>query len=479
MNKIPELLLYLFFGMTILLTGFRFYRTKEWETLMPKRVLLSWQPFLFTVVPVTGLYLFSGLGNMTISDAVPYFWGSALIAFVLSQMNFSGEIRSLLLLLGTVGFTLLMPSEYQHPMLGVMGGLLVWKTTENLMHKPESRLDDVLAAMVWLTAVYWIKLTMPEVPGITTQCVVLSTLLVAVFIRWVQPILLPRDTIYLKRVMLAVTGALALLILFTKVVMISNVTNMVLLGGAGFLLTYLLQSLDRSVDETPNLARGIKNVLLVGIATLVATRLFGMQGLLVLAAATVIAPVPGSALVAGFFFISRVLIECYVHAYNSNVTGINLMHTYTSAALYAGFLVVVLGSVFIKDAKSRAVLTCMYLGAIIILPTASNYFLHPEPTSSMLVALGVASVLAALLAPAIYPSYAADQENLILMPALGSVVTLTSYELIDLGTSASTNDRMMALAGIAALVAILAVFSKLANSPKNKPTAPVVEATSA
>lgn len=479
MNKIPELLLYLFFGMTILLTGFRFYRTKEWQTLTPKRTLSSWRPLLFTVLPIAGLLLFGKLGNLTMVNCAPYFVGAALLAYVLSQANFSGEIRSLLLLMASVALTTFMPTEYQNPMLGTMGGLLAWKLTENLMHKPESRLDDVLAPMVWLTTVYWAKLTLPEVPGILAQCVVLSTLFVAVFIRWVQPILLPRDTIYLKRLMLALTGGLALLIVFTKVLTSSTLTNTVILGGSGFMLTYLLQSLDRSVDDTPNLARGIKNVLLVGIATLAATRLFGMQGLLVLAAATVLAPLPGSALVAGFFFLSRVLIECYVFAYNQNVTGINLMHTYTSAALYAGFLMVVLGSVFIKDLKSRVVLTCIFLGSIIVLPAATNFFLHPEPTSSFLVSLGVASVLASLLAPAIYPSFAADQENLILLPAVGSVVAIASYELIEIGNNATTHDRLMALGGIAALVAILAVISKLATSPPKQKTPPVVDAASA
>ena len=97
-------------------------------------------------------------------------------------------------------------------------------------------------------------------------------------------------------------------------------------------------------STTARFSRGIKNILLVGICTLVASRLFGMEGLLILAAATVVAPIPGSALIAGLFWSSRALLQSYVSQFNPNVTGVNLMHNYASAALYAGFLVIILAA---------------------------------------------------------------------------------------------------------------------------------------
>ena len=59
-----------------------------------------------------------------------------------------------------------------------------------------------------------------------------------------------------------------------------------------------------------------------------------MVGLLVLAPTTMVALRPNVAIFAGLFWTVRVLLQAFVVQYNPNVTGINLMHSYTSAALY-------------------------------------------------------------------------------------------------------------------------------------------------
>src|SRR5262249_16175784 len=154
---------------------------------------------------------------------------------------------------------------------------------------------------------------------------------------------------------------------------------------------------------------------------------------LVLAATTVIAPTPGSALIAGLFWASRVLVQAYVLQYNPNVTGINMMHTNTTAAAYAGVLAILVLSVLIKELRDRRGLSAIFLAATCLTACGANYFLHSEPTGSLLVSIGVTAVLTALLSPALYQERGADQENLILVPALVTTLALISHELIALG----------------------------------------------
>lgn len=466
MKDVPSLLLYLFFGITALVALIRFVRGKQWKTLELKPLKTAWKPFVIGIVPMAACLIAGKLGNLSLPDAAPYFGGAALLAMILSQLNFAGETRSFILLLASVGLTFILPTEARNDgtmpnaalmIVSTMGGLLFWKFMENMLRMPESRLDDVLPALVWLGALDWAQTGLSGNAGLICKELILCTLLAGVLIRWVQTVLLHEDRVYLKRIMLSLTGGLALLILITKVMLAVKFTHFALLGGFGFLLAYLLQSLDRSVDQSPVVARSMKNILLVGIATLVATRLFGMQGLLMLAAAMTVAPVPGSAAIAGMFWISRILLQLYVSVYNPNVTGINLMHPYTNAALYAGFVLVMLGSLFIRDLKNRKVLTSILLLSTVVLPCAANFFLHPEPTSSLLAALGVTGILMAMLAPAVYKDQSADQENLTLLPAMAAACAIASGEFIELGNNASSHERIVVLASIGGFILLVAL----------------------
>ncbi len=192
------------------------------------------------------------------------------------------------------------------------------------------------------------------------------------------------------------------------------------------------------------------------------------------------APIPGSALIAGLFWSSRALLQSYVSQFNPNVTGVNLMHNYASAALYAGFLVIILASVLIKDQHDRKILSGGLIAALIVLAAGSNYFLHAEPTGSLLISLSVLAILVAYLAPVLFPGRAADQENLILLPALATTTALLTSGYIEHGNDATNQQRMIALCVVAALVAILGALSAKtsSNSGKNKPGAPTPETAS-
>jgi hypothetical protein len=476
-TEILDLLLYLFFGIAIVVGGFKFVKSKGWQSLAPKQILIGWKPFVFSVVPTTALLFTGQFGDLATPAAVPYFVGASLITFVITQIGLNSELRSLILLMLSVGLTLFVPAEFAQPILGAAAGLLIAKVVETLLQKPDSHLDDIAAPIIWLSTFYWSKAGLTGDSTTLCQEVVLATLLIAIFIRGIQPLLLANDRFFLKRVGLSVTGGLAMLLLVTKVFLNEDLETTAILVGAGFLCTYLLQSLDRGGEGGPKLATALRNIFLVGIMTLAATRLFGLQGLLVLAAATTIAPQPGSALIAGLFFASRVLLQVYVVQYNTNVTGINLMHNYSNAALYAGFLLAAVAGLLIKDLADRRLLVVIYLATMFIGPASATFFVHAEPTGSLLISAAVASVLISFLAPALYPARSADQESLIVMPLLATVVALLTPGLLELGDNASTEQRVIALGVIAGIILCLALINHLmVTLDKRRATAAPAEA---
>jgi hypothetical protein len=467
--EISAKLLLLFFGVTSLVAIVAFVRAKGWRALVLRNCLSNWQPFAFTVLPLTGLLMAGKLCDLDTMESAPYFAIAALLTDVLNRIGLNSQLRSLLLLMASVALTLFASDSVQ-PAVAAAAGLIVWKIVENLSNKPSAQLADVTAPIIWLSAFCWSQTGLKDQNGSLCQSVVLSTFLVASFLRGLQPCLLDRDPTYMKRLMLCLTGWLAVLILSTKILMHASLGSTAMFAGAGFLCTYLFQSLDRRKGEGPSLPRTLTNILLVGILALVATRLFGMQGLLVLAAATTISEESGAALIAGLFLASRVLLQAYISQYNPNVTGINLMHNYSSAALYAGFLIAIVASLLIRHISKRSLLTMVYLAGAAIIPTAANYFLHAEPTAALLISVGVAGVLVTMLAPAIFPAQAANQENLILMPLLITLSALLSKDLLQTGDGAATQDRVIALGVIAGLIFLLALINRFALSSEKPGT---------
>jgi hypothetical protein len=163
-----------------------------------------------------------------------------------------------------------------------------------------------------------------------------------------------------------------------------------------------------------------------------------------------------------------VLLEGYVLLYDPNVTGINLMHPYTNAGLYAGFLAMVVVSVMIKDLKDRRLLATVTLAAIVVLPAATNFFLHSEPAGAVLCSISVGAVLLSLLAPALYPGNAKDQENVILMPMIACVTALMSHELIELGDNADTESRVKAMCAIGFVLLCIALVNHFVFSDRRR-----------
>lgn len=469
-------LLILFSVLTTAVFLWRFIRDKSMANIDFKALGPSLKVLLALVIPVVGLLLSASAVGLTMATAAPYFAGAAVIVYILSRINVPPFLRGLALLGAAVAFTTLVPEEsYKLATAGAIAGLLSWKGVDNLLSDEPSTMEDVLPPFLWLTAMYWTKTVDPSSWFGLHQNLVLAAFTVVVFMRWIQDPFLKEDKLYVKRICLALTGGLVLLILITKMLVAMSLAQIAVIGGAGFFLAYLLQAMDKACENDSAAVKCFKQLLFIGIFTLLATRLFYTPGLLVLAISTLIATRSGAAHIAGLYWGSYVLMQAFMFDYNSNMTGINIMHPYTSAALYAGLLIGVTGSLLLKqkmDNRSRALI---FIAASLLAPAATNFFLHAEPTSSLMVATLIGSVLMAIFSPA-FGGEAPDgegakgRENVMLIPASLISVGIITGELIEKGNSADSQQRMIALAVVAVVATIvLAIASYLPKGTAAKP----------
>ncbi len=207
-------------------------------------------------------------------------------------------------------------------------------------------------------------------------------------------------------------------------------------------------------------------LVLLGILTLIATRLFGDIGLVVLSVAGLRCTSLNMSVFASFFWISRLLLQGFVAAYVANVTGINLMHAYCSAALYFGFFAIlfVLLILHINSKKWLPLAVMLFIG--LLAPPIFIYLMHEEPTASFLVAANVAAILLISFSAMIFKGKNASQANLMLMPLMMLTTALLSGPLVAIGNTATVSARLQLVSYVAAvpilvyLVFFLIDFSK-------------------
>lgn len=468
--------LILFFGTAGFVFCWFFLRGKQWSELSAKTLAPSIKAAVLVLLPFLALFGLAQLGSLTIASSVLYFAPAMLVPFILSRLNFLPFERSILLLAMFVGTCMVLPAGSEPAVAAMIAGLFVWKISDNLLLPEKSTLEDLLPSLIWLTTVYWSHVGGGTINATIQQSVVLGTMVVSMFLRWVQrPLFAKGDKVYLKRIVLAMTGGLSVLCVITKVIDAATMPKIAAIAGAGFIFAYLLQTTDDKEEDAT--VKGLKQLIYIGIFTLVASRLFGMLGVLVLAGTMLVATKPGTAHIAAMFWAIKALIQTFVAQYNPNVTGVNLTHSYTSAALYAGFLAVVVLSVFIRDSKEKRWLTVLLLGGAVALPVGSNYFVHPEPTSGMLIAASVAAILMCAMSSALYQRAVEAHENLILIPGVMAASALLSHELLELGQTSTAHDRLVAIGALAVLVVILGIVNHFIFKDPKK-TQPQVAVTS-
>jgi hypothetical protein len=453
------------------------FKDKVWKQVCAKNIIPAAMRFGVVLVPFGVMFGIIAQLGADLSSVYPAFFGAALLAFLLSRLNLPAQLRGILLLAASVAFTAHLPAQgndIDMPVCSALAGLLIAKLTDNLYLSEQSSLDDILPSLFWLGGIDWISNSGLGNAAIATQMnILLSIIAVVILLKSLQGPFLSDDKILLKRLILSTTGGLGVLIVLNKLLLATSMSSLALLVGGGILATYLFINTE-SEDATRDSTRGIKLLIVVGMLTIVATRFFGMFGLVALAPAALVAPRTGIAQYGGLFFVMRALLQSYVQSYNSNVTGINLTHAYTSAALYAGFFIVVAMMLLLRDIKDKRLLLAAYLGGAVLVPIGANYFLHAEPASSFLVACTVAGTLLAILGPALAKTEFSGYENVMLLPVLMVCTAVISGGLITAGesTTIAVKTTMMSYALGFVVFCSIVIGAVIKFTPKGPQPAP-------
>jgi len=228
---------------------------------------------------------------------------------------------------------------------------------------------------------------------------------------------------------------------------------------------------------------GVIALLLLGMATLVASRLFGTAGWVVLAVGLLSNRRSGSYVsVAAMFLLARVLLQAFLTQFSANVTGINITHPYASAALFVGFAMMLIlpnwlnalpatapavphnDAEILNDPKRLSLILIPFvllgLGSLLF-AGLSNYFLHAEATASLLLALIVSGLGVSLLAQFYSPQARA-------MPLFATLLTLAgalvSPEILDWGNEAEKGQKLVVLGVALALILLMAFLTQRLGS---------------
>lgn len=442
-----------------------------------KSLITAVRPSILVMLPFIALFGFASLLGCPVGNTMPYFIGGMFCFLLCARSGLTSQLTGVLLLAAALVFTMMIPADGATlPVVAATMGLLVGKMTDSIFLSGERALEDIIAPASWLAGSLWLHTISSDAIPVAQQGLLLGTISVCLLLRIFGRPFMSDDRWLLKRVVLAATGGLAVLIVITKLLFAIDLAPIALLVGAGMFATYLFQNVDLKKDEPSSVRMACINLLIVIAAlTMVATRMFGMFGLVVLVPTVLIAPRFSIGQYIGSFFLIRILVQVFVSIYDSNVTGINIMHPYTGAAEYAGLILMAVMALLLRDIKNKAALVSLSLGGCALVPMAADYYLHAEPTSSLLVAACASAVIMAVLLP-VFQSEASDVrcENLLLMPGLMSVIGITYSGLLDAGNNATNEFKTTILAyAVGAIIVCCAigyfVFKHLAKTSTAAP----------
>ncbi len=442
-----------------------FIKQKEWKAFSFREIKTATKFGVVLLLPFLALFGLAKLGGLNASDNVLFFAVGVLVPSLLDRVVKSPWQRSLVLFAMCIGAYYTLPESPLGQIESLMGGVLTWKVATNLLAGANSQLHDLLPSFVWLAGLHWAFLNTSNMPAVQQTALLAGTISIALLLRQIQVPLLAQDRFFIKRIALSAIGGLGLLIIISKVIVVGHLDRMAIVAGVGFLCAYIMEAIDKNCSEPLTVSKPLTQLLLIGILTVAATRLFGTVGTLLLAATMVIATNSRTTRMAALFWGGRALVQAFVTLFDPNVTGINLNHAYTAAALFAGFLIMVMFALWIRDIQNKRWLNIIFLLVATSVPMASGYFLHPEPASSLLVSACVAGIIVSLFAPCLMQADLPSVDNLMLAPALMATFAHLSSELLTKGDEATGQERLMAIGALACLLVCVSLVQKVFHLP--------------
>jgi hypothetical protein len=439
---------------------------------------MAWGVSLLLLVALVAMGL-----NLALAQGVWFALAGFVAMAVLSGLSLPAGVPGLLMLIaaffvGGAGDALVPAQNLQAYLLGLLLATLARSD------RSSAWLDLMWPALFAVGSV-WIALTSPQNTWANQQGLLLLSLAIAVLLRGVSLLPALSGSKVRQALFISVTAGLLAWLGIQNALLQPNLFPWALLIAGGSLLGFLLRALDAFSPSKPIISR-IMQLLFLGLATLIASRLFGSTGWLVLAASLLSAtgPVQNDSVknsdrqaagysvlgLASLFLVGRVLLQTFIVQFNPNVTGINITHPYASAALYGGVAIMLLLPSLLKTEKepphTQLALTRMPLlvglGALALLSSGlANYFLHAEATGSLLTALWVTGVGVSLLGTFAGEAHRADEAHRFVPLQLAFLVTLgclLSPELIEAGNLATKTEKLWVLAGAFVVSGILTLL---------------------
>ncbi len=464
----------------------------QWTSVQTQQLIWGGSLFGLAALLAVGLQL-----------AVAQSLGFALAGFVamavLSGLSLPVGVPGLLLVilaffLGGAGDALIPTQNVQAYLLGLL-------LAQFALSDRSSRWLELLWPAIFGVGSVWIALTSAQNSWASQQGVLLLAIAVAVLLRSVSLLPALSGSKMRQALFISVTSGLLAWLGIQNALLQPGLSPWAFLFAGGSLLGFglgALESLPSTEADSKRITIRMIQLLLLGLATLVASRLFGSTGWLVLAASLLSATgsvsdkaapsnlqsihdrQPAGLSVVGLaslFLVGRVLLQTFIVQFNPNVTGINITHPYASAALYAGFACMLLLPPWLGGVKagteSQAPLARlplpMGLAAMAFLAAGlANYFLHAEATGSFLTALWVTGIGVSLLG-----TFADEQSRFapLQLAFLATLVCLLSPELIEAGNLAQKTEKLWVLAG--ALVAYTVLILLLQRKDSGRQAVPV------
>jgi hypothetical protein len=463
------------------------------------RMTAEWEedkPILLGLLPLIGFAALLGFFAQTQAESAPletccavYGLAGALLPWAVNRLNLPNEVKGWLYLAFTAFLTLYVlgneAASGVPAVASLTAGFSVVSAVQSILNRESAQAvwQRVLPTLVWLTGLMWLKATSGRL-NLTPELadgfwLVGFTVVIAVrtLQEWPQKIW---ENPVLKAIVLGLTSGLAVMVLTRNVLMDTEQLKFwgCLVGSVVFLMHWIEGVFGSKPDQADKSewTGGVVSLMLLGILTLVVSRLFGTLGLCVLALCSLTLQSPRLFLLGALFWLARVGVQGFDVAHNLNVSGINLNHAYVTAALFGGFLLAWGLPVWLKNSQDKnqplsGTQRTWLMGSLITLvATGCPYFLHAEATGSFLIALMVGALLQALLNHQQQEQQEQNQESGMLLGsglavALPALMTL-SGGLLERGDLATRMEQGQMLAGFMIAMVLLGwVMKRLGGGP--------------
>ena len=327
--------------------------------------------------------------------------------------------------------------------------------------------QELMAPLTLLGALAWVNAAVDYNNIAVFQSLSLMVVLIAWLLRILNTLpqlveVTPKWVIPLSS---AIGGGAMMLITTSNLMLKPGLAMWSLWFGVGLLLMAIISCLSacHANDEEPkSFARLYWPMAALGVlslAVLLLTRLVGPYAWVLLSAAGVgcLGFSKGTrwVMLAILFTLGKLWMMSLVNTTNANVSGINLMHTYTTAGLVAGLAAVWLLPTWLRSFTSIPAMAWSLLVSVLVLPPALNLFAHAEASQAFYLAFAASALVTGFL-----PLHSRDDstwplyEGLMVLAVFLPISSLTWSGLYDLGDTASRPEQLMALAAALVLVVV-------------------------